>query len=187
MSVTTTNLVEGPGKLYTGAFGATEPADSAVNSAPAASAWNDAGGTMGGLTVTVEQTYTELEVDQVVDSVGRRLTKREITIGTSMAEPTLANLFLILNGGTTASGSGWASYDPLITNSATQPNYIAVMVDGWAPGGAFNRRAIARKCLSTAKVDFLYAKDKQNVFAVNWNAHHVSSGITPIHWVDQTS
>jgi len=179
--------VLGPGKLYTGAFGAAEPADSAVNTAPAASAWTDVGGTVGGLTVEVAQTYTELEVDQIVDSVGRRLTKREFTVGTSLAEPTLANLSLILNGGTTASGAGWASYDPLTSSSATQPTYIAVIVDGWAPGGAFNRRAVARKCLSTAKVDFLYAKDKQNVFAVTWNGHYVSPTVTPYRWVDQTS
>lgn len=187
MSVTTTNLVLGPGKLFWGSFGAAEPADSAVNATPQASAWSDVGGTMGGLTVTVDQTYTELDVDQIVDSVGRRLTKREFTVGTSMAEPTLNNLSLSLNGGTTASGSGWSSYDPLTTTSATQPSYIALIVDGWAPGGAFNRRAIARRCLSTAKIDFLYAKDKQNVFAASWNAHYVSAAITPIHWVDQTS
>jgi hypothetical protein len=187
MSVTTTNLVEGPGKLFSGAFGATEPLDTAVNATPQASAWTDVGGTTGGLTLEVNQTYTELEVDQIVDSVGRRLTKREITVSTSMAEPTLANLSMILNGGTSASGSGWASYDPLTTTSATQPNYVALIMDGWAPGGAFTRRAIIRKCLSTAKVDHLYAKDKQTVFAVSFNAHYVSSAITPIHWVDQTS
>lgn len=185
--MTTTNLVLGPGKLYTGLFGAAEPADSAVNITPQASAWTDVGGTMGGLTVEVTPTYTELDVDQIVDSVGRRLTKREIAVTTSMAEPTLANLSLILNGGTTASGSGWASFDPLTTTSATQPTYIALIVDGWAPGGAFNRRATVRKCLSTAKTDFLYAKDKQDVFSVTFNAHYVSSAITPIHWVDQTS
>lgn len=185
--MSTTNLVLGPGKLYTGAFGATEPADSAVNTSPAASAWTDVGGTMGGLTVEVNQTYTELEVDQIVDSVGRRLTKREITVTTSLAEPTLNNLSLILNGGTTASGAGWSSFEPLTTTSATQPTYVALIVDGWAPGGAFNRRAIVRKCLSTAKTDFLYAKDKQDVFACTFNAHYVSAAIAPIHWVDQTS
>jgi hypothetical protein len=187
MSVTTTNLVLGPGKLYTGAFGATEPADSAVNTSPAASAWTDVGGTMGGMTVTVDQTYTELEVDQIVDSVGRRLTKREMTVTTSLAEQTLNNLSLILNGGTAASGSGWASFDPLTASSATQPTYIALLVDGWAPGGAFNRRAIARRCLSTAKTEFLYTKDKQSVFACAFAAHYVSPSLAPIHWVDQTS
>lgn len=187
MSVTTSNLVLGPAKLYTGAFGAAEPADSAVNTAPAASAWTDVGNTMGGLTLEINQTYTELEVDQIVDSVGRRLTKREMTVTTSLAEQTLNNLSLILNGGTQASGSGYATYDPLTASSATQPTYIALLVDGWAPGGAFNRRAIVRKCLSTAKTDFVYAKDKQSVFAVTFNAHYVSSTTTPFHIVDQTS
>lgn len=187
MPVTTSNLVLGPAKLYSGAFGAAEPADSAVNATPAASAWTDVGGTMGGATLTVTQTYTELEVDQVVDSVGRRLTKREFDITTQLAEPTLTNLNTCLNGGTAASGTGWASFDPLISTSATQPPYIALILDGYAPGGTFTRRMICRKMLSTAKVGLLYAKDKQNVFQVTWNGHYVSSVITPFHIVDQTS
>lgn len=187
MATTVSNLVLGPATLYTGAFGATEPLDSAVNTTPAVSAWTPVGGTTSGLTLTVNQTYTELEVDQVVDSVGRRLTKRELDITTEMAEPTLNNLSLALNGGTQASGAGYATYDPLTASSATQPTYVALLMDGWAPGGAFNRRAILRKCLSTAKLAFLYAKDKQNVFAVTWNAHYVSQSITPFHIVDQTS
>jgi len=187
MSVTTANLVLGPATLYSGAFGATEPADSAVNTTPAGSAWTDVGGTNGGLTLTINQTYTELEVDQVVDSVGRRLTKRELDITTELAEPTLNNLSLVLNGGTQATGAGYATYDPITATSATQPTYIALLMDGWAPGGTFKRRAVLRKCLSTAKVAFLYAKDKQNVFGVTWNAHYVSNSITPFHIVDQTS
>lgn len=187
MSVTASNLVLGPAKMYTAAFGTTEPADSAVNTALSATGWTDVGGTMGGVTIEVDQTYTELEVDQIVDSVGRRLTKREMAITTAMAEPTLTNLALALNGGTSATGAGYASYDPLITTSATQPNYIAILVDGWAPGNAFNRRLIARKCLSTAKTQFLYAKDKQHVFDVTFNLHYVSNSITPLHVVDQTA
>lgn len=187
MSVNATNLVMGPGKMYTAAFGTTEPADSTVNTAVTATGWTDVGGTMGGLTLEVTPTYTELEVDQIVDSPGRRLTKREMTVSTAMAEPTMANLALVLNGGTTVTGSGYAAYDPIVASSATQPTYIAIILDGWAPGGAFNRRAIARKCLSTAKVDFLYAKDKQSVFDVTFNLHYVSSSIAPIHLVDQTS
>lgn len=187
MSVTTANLVLGPAKLYSGAYGAVEPADTAVNSAPAASAWSDVGGTMGGVAIAIDQTYTELEVDQIIDSVGRRLTKREMTVTTSLAEPTLNNLSLILNGGTQASGSGYASYDPLTASSATQPTYIALLADGWAPGGAFNRRLIVRRCLSTAKTEFLYKKDGQSVFAATFNVHYVSSTVTPFHIVDQTS
>lgn len=187
MSVTTTNLVQGPATVYSGVFGATEPADSAVNTTPQASAWTDAGGTQDGVTLGVEQTYGELTVDQLVDRVGSRLTKRDFTVKTSLAEPTLANLSLVTNGGTTASGSGYGTWEPTFASSATQPTYRAVLFDGWAPGGAYTRRAIVRKVLSTDAVEIGYTKDKQTLFAVTWTGHYVSESIAPVHIVDQTS
>jgi hypothetical protein len=36
MPVTTTNLIQGPATLYVGAFGAAEPTDALINTAPAA-------------------------------------------------------------------------------------------------------------------------------------------------------
>lgn len=186
MSVTITNLIQGPGTLYTGAFGATEPADSAVNAAPAASAWTDLGATDGGVKLSVDQTYSELAVDQLVDSPGRRLTKREFMLDTNLAEPTLTNLSTALNGGTSASGSGWLSYEPLTTTSATQPNYIAVIMDGYAPQ-SFRRRVIGRRMLNTSKVESSYTKDKQTFIPVSFAGHYVSPSITPFHVADQTS
>lgn len=187
MAVTATNLVQGPATLYSGAFGATEPADTAVNTTPPASSWTDVGGTQDGLKLTVDQSYTELEVDQVVDRVGSRLTKRDFMVETSMAEPTLTNLSLALNGGTSASGAGYASFEPSFASSATQPTYKALLFDGWAPGGAFTRRGIVRKALSVDAVEIGYTKDKQTLFGVKFAAHYVSASIAPIHIVDQTS
>lgn len=189
MAVTATNLTLGPGTLYTGAFGATEPADTAVNATPATSAWTDVGATDGGVKLSVDQKYTELSCDQIVDSVGRRLTQREITLDTNLAEVTLANLSTAMNGGTSATGSGFASLDPLNVTSATQPTYIALIMDGYAPGttATWRRRVIARKCLNTSSLQLSYAKDKQTFIPVTFNAHYVSSSITPIHVVDQTS
>ena len=187
MSVTGTNLVQGPATLYSGAFGAAEPLDTAVNTTPAASSWTDVGGTQDGVKLTIDQSYTELEVDQVVDRVGSRLTKRDFTVETSMAEPTLANLSLALNGGTSASGAGYASFDPSFASSATQPTYKALLFDGWAPGGTFNRRVIVRKALSTDAVEMAYTKDKQTLYGVKFSGHYVSASIAPVHVVDQTS
>jgi hypothetical protein len=186
MSVTATNLILGPGTLYSGAFGATEPTDAAVNTTPQASAWTDMGGTDGGAKLTIDQKFTELTVDQVVDSLGRRLTQREIMVDTNLAEPTLANLSLAMNGGTVATGSGWSSLDPLNVTSATQPAYIAVILDGYAPAG-FRRRVIIRKALNTSSIQSAYAKDKETYIPVTFNGHYVSSSITPFHIVDQTS
>jgi hypothetical protein len=184
MSVTATNVIMGPGTLYTGAFGATEPADAAVNTTPQASAWTDLGGTDGGVKVGIDQTYTELQVDQIVDRLGSRLTKRDTMVSTNLAEPTLENLSVALNGGTAASGSGFKSFEPDYATSATQPTYIAILVDGFAPSQK-RRRIIVRKVLSTAKVDSEYTKDKQTFFPVEFTAHYVSSSIAPFKQVDE--
>jgi hypothetical protein len=191
VSVTVTNLILGPGTVYTGAFGAAEPTDANVNLAPASSSWSDIGGTLNGITLSVDQQYTELTVDQLVDSIGRRLTKREFMISTQMAEPTLDNLSLALNGSTRTSGSTsssgtYSTLEPLFASSATQPTYVAMLIDGYAPA-SLRRRAIFRRMLSTAKVDTSMDKAKQTVFTVSWNGHYVSSAISPIHIVDQLS
>lgn len=188
MAVTSTNLIQGPATIYQGLFGAAEPADTAVNSTPQASAWADCGGTQDGVTLSIDQTYGELDVDQIVDRVGSRLTKRDFSVKTSLAEPTLNNLTLVTNGGTTASGAGYASWEPSFASSATQPNYKAILFDGWAPGASpFTRRVIVRKVLSTDAVEMGYTKDKQTIFAVTWTGHYVSSAVAPVHIVDQTS
>lgn len=191
MSVTVTNLILGPGTLYTGLFGAVEPLDSLVNLAPPSSSWTDVGGTLNGITLSVDQTYTELSVDQLVDSIGRRLTKREFTVTTQMAEPTLNNMSIALNGATTTSGSitsggTYETLEPLYATSATQPTYIALCLDGYAPA-SFRRRVIVRRVLSTAKVDTSMDKSKQTVFTATFNGHYVSSAISPLHIVDEIS
>jgi hypothetical protein len=186
MSVTTTNLIQGPATLYSGAFGALEPTDTQVNTIPAASAWTDLGGTQDGVKLSVDQNYSELEVDQITLRVGSRLTKQDFTIETSLAEATLENLSLTLNGGTAASGTGWKSFDPNVTSSATQPNYFAIIMDGYAPS-QFRRRVIGRRMLNTDSSELAYTKDKQTLIPAKFAGHYVSASISPFHIVDQTS
>lgn len=186
MSVTTTNLIQGPATLYKGNFGATEPADTAVNAAPPASSWTDLGGTQDGVKLSVDQTYSELEVDQITLRVGSRLTKQDFTIETSLAEPTLENLSISMNGGTSASGAGYKSFDPNVTSSATQPTYFGLILDGYAPS-QLTRRIIGRRMLNTDSTELAYTKDKQTLIPVKFTGHYVSSSITPFHIVDQTS
>lgn len=191
MGVTVTNLISGPGTLYTGAFGATEPADSAVGTAPSSSAWTDVGGTQGGVKLTINMEYAELEVDQTVDVPERRVTKRDVSVETKMAEPTLANLKLCLNGGTVTASAAYTTYDPDDTTAATQPTYAAVLFDGYAPRTAasatMRRRVVVRKTLSTADVAPEYQKKGQALFAVKFASHWVSSSIKPFRVIDQLS
>jgi hypothetical protein len=144
------------------------------------------GGTTDGVKLSIENTYGELEVDQIVERVGSRLTKRQTMVETNMAEVTLNNLAYALNGGTQASGSGYLTYEPDAASSATQPAYSAVMFDGWAPG-SFRRRVIVRKVLSTDSIEVAYTKDKQTVLAIKLAAHYVSPSITPYKIIDGTA
>lgn len=190
MGVTATNLTQGAGTLYYGAFGATEPADTAVNAAPAASAWTDMGATDGGIKFDVDQKFSQLNCDQLVDDVGSRLVSRSAMITTNLAEPTLANLKIAVNGGTSGSGANYASLELLNTSLATQVPYFAAILDGYAPGPVnanYTRRLILRKVVNSAKVESAYAKDKQTYIPVEFKTLYVSPSISPVHWVDQTS
>lgn len=187
MAVTVANLIAGPGTIYTGTFGATEPAASAVGSVPASATWSDLGGTLDGSTLKVNQEYFELEVDQVVDVVGRRLQKREISIETQLAEATLTNLSYALNGGTIAATAAYQTYDPDDASSVTQPTYRAFILDGYAPSAsaAKTRRTVLRRGLVTSEMELAYKKDEQTVIPVEIFGHYVSSSIKPFQIIDQ--
>jgi hypothetical protein len=191
MAVQPLNLTQGPATLWYGAFGSAEPADPAVSSSPSTPPWTDIGGTQGGVQFEVDNTYTPQEVDQLVDPVGARLTKRAITVTVKLAETTLNNLLLAQNNLiSSGSGTGYITSDPLTTTSATQPTYAALIVDGWAPtlstGAAARRRIIIRKVLSQAKVVLTYNMQNNTTYDCTFTAYYVSSSIPPYHIVDQT-
>lgn len=186
MAIDTTNLIAGPGTLWTALFGATEPVDSTINAAYSASAFTDVGATQDGVTLDVQREFFSLEVDQTVDIPGRRLTSRDLQIKTNLAEPTLTNFGVVLNGGTVTASASYSTYDPDDTTAATQPTYRAVMFEGWAPRG-FRRRVIARKVLSIDAVGVAYQKAGQTLFPVTFGCHYVSPSIKPFRVIDQTA
>lgn len=184
--VTTSNLTMGPGDLYKGDYDAVEPLDAAVNIAPAASAWNGMGGTDGGVKLIVKETWEELKVDQIIEIPERRRTKREWELETKLAETTLDNLAAAVNESPPVTGSGYKSLELSGDNSATQPNYYALIFDGYAPAG-LRRRVIARKVLSIDGIETEAAKTDQTFFKVKFAAHYVSASIKAVKVVDQTS
>lgn len=189
MAVTTTNLVQGPAELFVAQFGATEPADTAAALAidPPAP-WTCIGATTKGVTLTFDQTYDILNVDQIPDNVGARMSARSVTVATQMAELTLQNLAVALNGGTVASATGVQTYDPLTGDSSTQPVYNALIIDGWAPVGAsgvpVKRRVILRKVLSTKGAELVYDKTDMAVYKVTLSCFYVSASVKPFHIVE---
>lgn len=182
MSVTVTDLTQGPATLYRGNFGAAEPLETAVNDTPAASAWSDVGGTTDGAKLSIKTEFSMLEVDQLIDVPGSRAKLREITVETNMAEPSLENLSYALNGGTISTGSGWKAFEPVDSDAATQPNYSALLIHGWF--GTARRMVILRKVLSVEGTETEYKKDGQTVFKVKIQAFYVSASIRPFRIID---
>ena len=179
MPVTSTNLIQGPATLYTGIFGATEPAT--VATAPA-TGWTDVGGTKDGVELGINDEYAVLDVDQIIYEVARRRTKRIVTVKTSLAEATLTNLALAIANAAPVANVLTAD-DGL---AAFAPAYGAVLLDGIAAGG-FRRRVIVRKTLPTDSVGVAYKKDGQTLIPVTWTAHWVSASIAPFIITDATS
>lgn len=184
MAMTTTNLAAGPARLYIGNFGAVEPVAAAINSAPAASAWTEVGLTQGGVTLTVNRQYLKLTADQLADALGSQLTGREISVGTQLAELTLANYKIALGSGTvTTTGGSNDDYKPSTGDLTPDGDdnvqtYIALLLDSVGPNGK-RRRAIVRKCLAGASVAQAFARDGQQVYPVTWDAFYVSSTVLP--------
>ena len=185
-TITTANLIQGPGTLYSGTFGAVEPINASVNATPATSAWTDIGGTKDGVTINIAREFAELTVDQLVDTPERRLTKRDVSLQTNFAEVTLENLAKLANDTAPETGAGNKAYEPSDSEFDPSPTYLAYIFDGYAPSG-LRRRFIARKTLATDDLSFAYKKDDQTVYSANLMLHYVSSSTKMFKIVDQTS
>jgi len=195
IAITPSNIVMGPASLYYALFGATEPAYSAITSPPNSAVWTDVGGTADGSSVLleIEHSLTDISVEQLIDRVGARVTKRVIQVTAALEEATLENMQLAMNQLATISpGSGYSVLDLTTGVSSPQPQYMALLIDGWAPTTGTDevecrRRAIVRKCLSSSKVDLEYEKTKPVLYNTTWSAYWVSSSVSPVEIVDQES
>lgn len=189
MPVTTTNLIQGPATLYTGAFGAVEPTDAQVGTAPGAG-WTDLGGTVGGVTLTASITLAAMDVDQILDPVGDVITARDVTIATSLAEATLANLARVLNLADSAVVAGTSPVGPTLEPQSDvtsfTPVYRAFILDGIAPGG-FRRRILLRKAIQTAASAVPHGPTAQTVIPATFRSTYVSASIKPFRIIDATA
>lgn len=182
--VQTQNLAMGPGKLYVATFGATEPADSALASDPSDAVWRFVGATTGGATLTIVKQFKEFEIDQLVETTGRVLTQREVSLKTQLAEATLENLALAASGGTITPGSGYSTFSLGSANAGGEPDYSAILFDS-VVGGGRRRRTIIRKVLATDNVDTAASKDGMVVYPVTFVSHYVSSSIDSVKIIEE--
>lgn len=193
MPVAVTNLLAGPGTLWSAPFGSTEPV---TPQTALTTPWVDVGGTNGGADLMVKTTWFDLAVDQIVDTPGRRMTSRDISVKTNLAEATLANLALALNEASTTvvtSGTGVtaaATFTPSNGIGAFNPPSVACILQGNAPAALATtkfRRVILRAVHNTAGTGFSLKKDGQTFLGVELHTLYVSASIAPYIVTDDLS
>jgi hypothetical protein len=188
------NLVLGPARCYLNVSDPTlaiEPGLGNLNTTPAASAgWYDTGLTLGGASIDMNPTFTDLGGDQLVDALDSRMTAREILVTIKMAEMTQTSLSYAWNMTTAVTGAGYSYMDLNAGQTANLPTYRSVLLDGLGPqiaGVPGRRRCILRKCLPTGKTSLMWDEKTQQSLAVQYKAYFVSETISPIRVIDPQS
>lgn len=210
ISVTPFNIGQGAGVLYVAPWvnGAATPLTSYIGTNPGGvdvtDPFVDVGGTTGGITVEVDETLSNIAVDQILDPVGARVTARTIQVTTTLMETHIPNLVSAMNGltavtvdangdpedGTTPS-AGYAQMSLVEQTSATQPIYSSLIVDGWGPtmadGTPAKRRFIIPKVLSQPKISQKFSMADQATVDVTFTAFYVGDSQSPLYIIDQTT
>lgn len=98
-SGTKTNVIVGAAKIFIANAGTAIPApvkaDRYSDTVAAASGWTNVGYTQDGLEISYQPTYTDVEVDQLLDAARISKTGMMITVTTTFAEATLQNLLIV--------------------------------------------------------------------------------------------
>lgn len=114
------------------------PADTVAYGAAWPAPWVDRGYTTGGIHFNMNLTRGEIRVDQEFDPIVRPITARNITMSTTMAESTPANLQLASGMGTLTSvapSSGVRGHNDLDIDSTVTENYNSWGYDIRQPDG----------------------------------------------------
>lgn len=178
------NLIQGAAVVYVAPFGEAEPADTAIGSPPGGG-WTDVGFTDDDATLNYTHTVSDIEVAQMLDIPEARITGRDFRITVSLMEAALANLDTVMHDLTAATGAGFASRTPGVSPF---PTYVAVMLDGYAPGVNKRRRVIGRKCVNLANTSLNYQKGSPSMLAADWRCYAVTAdnSIEPFKIIDAT-
>lgn len=196
LAIQVKNLVMGPARIYWAPYGTAEPADATVTGdgwlVPPPAPWLDLGGTNGGCNLEIDTTYTAKVVDQIIMDAGATLTDLKMSVTAPLAEISDQNMAVGLNGIIeSGQGEGYLTMEIMDGTYASQPQYSALILDGWGPeldtGAPTLRRSIVRKVLSQAKVSLAHDRKTQQKIDTTWQAYFVGEGIRPVHIVTATA
>lgn len=170
-------LALGPGKLLVAPVGSAEPADltTAWNAA-----WKEIGYTDEGSELAFDLTWDDVTVAEEVDPVGQVLKERVTSVSFAMAEVTVRNLRIALNGGTITSGTGIQTYVP---PAASAEGFLAI---GFESDDA-QERWVFRKTKQSGKVALKRRKGADKTVIPVTMKVFKPTGLDPWKWIAANS
>jgi hypothetical protein len=131
---------------------------------------NPIGGTSGGVTMERKTTMVDLEIDQIVGSVRKVPSKDVITVTTTMAESTLANLQVAWGIATAPVVATTPASETLDVGVVTSAIEHALVFVGPCPSGTYTSRTVTlHKAVSVATAKLSFEKDKEQAYQVTFD------------------
>lgn len=121
MALTNKNIIVGAARVFLGPSGTTKPAPVAGTkyrtTVNADADWTEVGYTTDGLEVAYDPTYTDIEVDQIMDAAKIIKTGMSVSVSTTMVEATLDNLLMAWGQASSTASSVGVNERELVINA----------------------------------------------------------------------
>lgn len=127
------DILLSPAKIYYAAVGTSLPNPNSIGYGTAwGGSWADLGYTLTPISVGYSQEIFKLEVEQVTLPVKGLITMEEVTVETTLAEITAANMLLAFGGAvtTTAAGTAQVALEELKSGGSSSITYYAWGLEG---------------------------------------------------------
>jgi hypothetical protein len=161
------DIIAGPATVYIAPVGEAFPL---INATPAGN-WTDIGHTEGGVTVTHNQEFQPLTVDQHLLPLKVIRTSAGMTVSFQLAQITLEQYSKFLYGATvtdTPAGGGAAGFRYFNIEPSVDVNTYALLIRGPSPYmDAFLQYEIP-KAAQTSEPEIAYVKDDKAVLSCEW-------------------
>lgn len=144
-------LALGPGQLFIGPLGTTEPSDLTTDWGSVSAGWVLLGYTDAGSEFKYSLATDAVEVAEELDPISNQTTGRTSTVTFALAEITATNLKRAMNGGTITSGSGIVTFEPPDLGTEVRTMLGFQSEDG-------TERWVYRQCFQTGDTTITRAK-----------------------------
>lgn len=144
-------LALGPGLLYIGPLGTTEPVDLVTDWGTVSAGWVLLGYTDSGSEFKYAVATDTVDVAEELDPIFNEATSRSGSVSFSLAEITATNLKRAMNGGTITTGTGIVTFEPPDLGSVVRTMLGFQSEDG-------TERWVYRQCFQTGDMTISRAK-----------------------------